>query len=149
MDQEKAMDETEMFDGLEEFDHKQYEAEVKERWGDSAAYRESTRRTRAYGKTDLARISKEGDAVVARLAALLARGGRADGIEAMDLAEEYRCHIDRWFYPCTHGMHRNVAQVYTADPRFEAYFEKHAKGLAGFFQAAISANEVRWAKGSS
>ncbi|MCY3810660.1 MAG: MerR family transcriptional regulator [Gammaproteobacteria bacterium] len=139
----QEMDETEMFEGLEEFDHKRYEAEVEQRWGDSEAYKESKRRTSRYGKADWARIKKEGDAVVRRLAELLARGVRADDREAMDLAEEHRRHIDRWFYPCSPGMHRQVAALYTADTRFEAYFEKHGAGLAGFFQAAIRANEVR------
>ena len=139
----KEMDETEMFEGLEEFDHTRYEAEVEQRWGGSEAYKESKRRTSGYGKADWTRIKKEGDAVFARLAELLARGARADGREAMDLAEEHRRHIDRWFYPCSPGMHRQVAALYTADPRFEAYFEKHGSGLAGYVQKAIQANEVR------
>ena len=66
------------------------------------------------------------------------------GRAAMDLAEEHRRHIDRWFYPCSHGMHRNLAETYTADPRFEAYFEKRGKGLAMFVQDAIRTNEARW-----
>ena len=139
----KEMDETEMFEGLEEFDHRRYEAEVEQRWGDSEAYKESKRRTSRYGKAEWTRIKKEGDAVFARLAELLARGVRADGREAMDLAEEHRRHIDRWFYPCSPGMHRQVAALYTADPRFEAYFEKRGSGLAGYVQEAIRANEAR------
>ena len=63
-------------------------------------------------------------------------------LRAMD--EEHRRHIDRWFYPCSHDMHRNLAEMYTADPRFEAYFEKRGKGLAVFVQDAIRANEARW-----
>ncbi len=62
----------------------------------------------------------------------------------MNLAEEHRCHIARRFYPCSHAMHRHVAEAYTADARFEAHFEKHGAGLAAFFQDAIRANEVRW-----
>ena len=139
----QEMDEKEMFEGLEEFDHTRYEAEVERRWGDSEAYKESKRRTSRYGKADWARIRKEGDAVVARLAELSARGAQADGREAMDLAEEHRRHIDRWFYPCSPGMHCQLGALYTADPRFEAYFEKHGAGLAGFFERAIRANEVR------
>ena len=139
----KEMDETDMFEGLEEFDHARYEAEAEQRWGDSEAYKGSKRRTRRYGKADWARIKKEGDAVVAKLAELSARGAQADGREAMDLAEEHRRHIDRWFYPCSPGMHREVATLYTADPRFEAYFERHGSGLAAYVQEAIRANEVR------
>ena len=144
MDEETEMERTEMFEGLEEFDHEQYEDEVERQWGQGDAYRESMRRIRGYGKGDWKRITQEGETVVAGLAALMAQGAQAAGRAAMDLAEEHRCHIDRWFYPCSHGMHRNLADTYTADPRFEAYFEKRGKGLAVFVQDAIRANEARW-----
>ena len=144
MDEDTEMDRTEMFEGLEEFDHEQYEEEAERRWGHSDAYQESMRRIRGYGKGDWARITEEGETVVAGLAALMAEGAQAAGRAAMELAEEHRLHIDRWFYPCSHGMHRNLAEMYTADPRFEAYFEKRGKGLAVFVQDAIRANEARW-----
>ena len=137
------MNRTEMFEGLEEFDHEQYRDEVEQRWGDTDAYRESMRRTRRYGTGDWARIRAEGEAVVARLADLMAAGGRAAGGAAMDLAEQHRCHIDRWFYPCSREMHRNLADLYTADPRFQEYFEKRAEGLAVFVRNAIRANAQR------
>ena len=144
MEEETEMDRTEMFEGLEEFDHEQYQDEVERRWGNTDAFKESMRRTRRYGKGDWVRIRKEGETVVAKLAELMAAGAQAAGRAAMDLAEEHRCHIDRWFYPCSHGMHRNLAGMYTADPRFEEYFEKRARGLAAFVQDAIRANEARW-----
>ena len=144
LEEETKMNATEMFEGLEEFDHAQYEDEVKERWGDTDAYKESMRRTRRYGKDDWARIKAEGDGVFVRLAELMAAGDHASGRAAMDLAEEHRCHIDRWFYPCSHEMHRCLGEMYTADPRFTEYFEKRAAGLAVFVQDAILANEARW-----
>lgn len=144
MEQEMEMDRTEMFEGLEEFDHEQYQDEAERRWGHTDQYKESMRRTRRYGKGDWARIKEEGEAVVTKLADLLTEGAQAAGRAAMDLAEEHRSHIDRWFYPCSHGMHCNLAEMYTADERFEEYFEKRAKGLAAFVQDAIKANAARW-----
>ena len=144
MEQETEMDRTEMFEGLEEFDHEQYQDEAERRWGHTDQYKESMRRTRRYGKGDWKRIKEEGEGVVARLADQMAEGAQAAGRAAMDLAEEHRSHIDRWFYPCSHGMHCNLAEMYTADERFEEYFEKRAKGLAAFVQDAIKANEARW-----
>ena len=79
LEEETKMDATEMFEGLEEFDHTQYEDEVRERWGDSDAYRESMRRTRRYGKGDWARIKEEGEAVFARLVKLMGEGAQAAG----------------------------------------------------------------------
>lgn len=137
------MDRTDRFDGSEELDHEQYVDEVAQRWGAGDAYEASMQRTRRYGRADWARIHEEEADMLARLAALMAGGAPATGPAAMDLAEEHRCHIDRWFYPCSHGMHRNLAEMYTADPRFEDHFEKRAKGLAAFVQEAIRANEAR------
>ena len=144
IDEETEMDRTEMFERLEEFDHEQYQEEVERRWGGSDAYQESMRRTRAYGRADWARMTEEGETVVAGLAGLMAEGAPSAGRAAMDLAEAHRLHIDRWFYPCSHGMHRNLADTYTTDPRFEEYFEQRGKGLAVFVQNAIRANEARW-----
>ena len=144
LDEESEMEKATMFEGLEEFDHTQYEDEVRERWGDTDAYRESMRRTRRYGKEDWARIKEESETVFARLAELMSAGDHAAGRAAMDLAEEHRCHIDRWFYPCSHRMHGGLADMYTADSRFTAYFEKRAAGLADFVRDAIKANAARW-----
>ncbi len=144
LNKEEPMEKTTMFEGLEEFDHGRYEEEAKQRWGHTDAYKESMRRTRRYGKRDWARIKNEGEEVFAKLADLMADGAHAAGRAAMDLAEEHRCHIDRWFYPCNHGVHRGLAEMYTDDPRFKEYFEKRAKGLAEFVQDAIKANAARW-----
>ena len=144
MDEETQMDRADMFDGLEELDHEQYEDEVEQRWGDGEAYKASMQRTRRYGKADWARIKEEGEDLLARLAALMAEGAPATGHAAMELAEEHRCHIDRWFYPCSREMHGSLADMYTTDMRFREYFEKRAKGLAVFVQKAIRANETRW-----
>lgn len=73
------------------------------------------------------------------------RWGAGDAYEeSMQRTRRYgKDHIDRWFYPCSHGMHRNLAEMFTADPRFADYFEKRMKGLAAFLQEAIRANEAR------
>ena len=144
LEEEREMDTETMFDGLDDFDHAQYQDEAGERWGHTDAHKESMRRTRRYGSRDWARIKEEGEQVVGGLARLMAGGAHAAGREAMELAEQHRLHIDRWFYPCSRAMHRNLAEMYTADPRFEAYFEKVAEGLAVFVQDAIRANEARW-----
>src|SRR5688500_1873810 len=60
-----------LFDG---FDPAQYEDEVKERWGDTDAYRESARRTKKYGKAEWEQYKREAEANGVRLAALM-RGG--------------------------------------------------------------------------
>lgn len=41
----------------------------------------------------------------------------------MELAEEHRLHIGRWFYDCTREMHARLTQMYVNDERFAAHYE--------------------------
>src|SRR5690606_2430234 len=118
-------------------------AEAMERWGDTSAYRESMRRARGYSKADWERIGAEGEEAETRMAALLASGADPAGEEAMAGAEAMRRHIGRWFYPCSYRLHAGLADMYEADPRFTAHYERRAEGLAAFVAAAIRANAVR------
>ena len=117
--------------------------EARERWGHTDAYKESARRTKQYRPEDWAKIKAEGEAVEAGMATLLRAGEPADGARAMDLAEEARMHIDRWFYPCSHKMHVGLADMYVADARFTAHYEERASGLAAYVATAIRANARR------
>lgn len=128
---------------MENTGHDPHAAEAQQRWGDTEAYKESTRRAKQYKADDWARIKAEGEAVEAGMAALLRAGESAEGVKAMDLAEEARLHIQRWFYPCSHRMHAGLADMYTADARFTAHYEERAVGLAAFVAQAIRANAAR------
>ncbi len=55
-------------------------------------------------------------------------------------AEAHRQHISRYFYDCGYEIHRGLAEMYLADPRFRAHYEDRAEGLAAYFAAAIAAN---------
>ncbi|MEJ2204202.1 MAG: TipAS antibiotic-recognition domain-containing protein [Gemmatimonadota bacterium] len=128
---------------MSEHGQDRYEKEVGERWGDTEAYRESSRRTSGYAPADWQKINAELEEIEAALAQALANGEAPDGLRAMDLAEAARLHIDRWYYPCSHAMHVGLADMYTADPRFEGHYEDRAEGLAAFVSAAIKANAAR------
>ncbi|HKJ02492.1 MAG TPA: TipAS antibiotic-recognition domain-containing protein [Longimicrobiales bacterium] len=130
-------------DGSEAHDRSSYEKEARERWGRTDAYKESARRTRSYKAEDWARIKAEAEDIDAGMAELMRGGETPDGPRAMDQAERARLHIDRWYYPCSHGMHAGLADLYTADPRFAESFDKRAPGLAAFLSAAIKANAAR------
>lgn len=127
----------------EEHDHSGYEKEARERWGETDAYKESARRTKAYKAADWARIKAESEAIEAGMADLMKAGEAADGPAAMDQAEQARLHIHRWFYPCSHRMHAGLADMYMADARFAAHYEDRAEGLAAFVATAIKANAAR------
>lgn len=132
----KADDVKQLFDG---FDPAQYEDEVKERWGETDAYKESARRTKKYGKAEWEQIRAEGEAIYARLAELMREGAAADDARCRGVAEAHRAHIDRWFYPCSKQMHAGLAELYVGDPRFTANLDKVAPGFAQYLHDAIVA----------
>ncbi|MCE5192238.1 MAG: TipAS antibiotic-recognition domain-containing protein [Actinomycetia bacterium] len=72
----------------------------------------------------------ESQQIGSRTAALMDAGLAADDPRATDLAERAGLQIDTWFYPCPHEMHVNLAEMYIADPRFTAPYEKIREGMA-------------------
>jgi DNA-binding transcriptional MerR regulator len=136
-EQGTTMKEESMFDG---FDAAQYEDEVRERWGQTEAYRESARRTASYGEDEWRSIKAESDDVNEAFVALLADGAPPDGPAARAVAERHRQHISHWFYDCSPAMHRGLAEMYITDPRFTKTYEDRATGLAAFVHDAIVAN---------
>lgn len=135
-----TVDMKELFDG---FDPAEHEEEARTRWGGTDAYKESMRRTKSYKKEDWLRLKAEAKVLMDRLAEVFRAGAASGSAEAMDIAEEHRLHIDRWFYPLSRQAHVGLAGMYVADPRFKATYEKVAPGLAEYYAAAIRANAGR------
>lgn len=70
-------------------------------------------------------------------------GEPAQGGHAMDLAEEARQLIDRWFYDCSPRQHRDLGDLYVGDPRYTASYDQYRPGLARWLRTAIHANADR------
>lgn len=126
-----------MFDG---FDHTQYEAEAKQRWGNTEELKESARRTKQYGPKEWQQIKDDWARVYAELAALMNAKVAVSDARVQALVEEHRLHIDRWFYPCSKDMHKNLGAMYVADPRFAENIDKAGAGLAQYLSDAIAAS---------
>jgi DNA-binding transcriptional MerR regulator len=120
-----------------------YEREAEERWGETEAWAQSQRKTAAYAKEDWVRIKAEADDVLHRFAAAQSAGVPADAEQAMDVAEEHRQHISRWFYDCPPQMHAGLGRMYVEDERFTATYEQVSPGLASYVSTAVQANAAR------
>ena len=120
-----------------------YQEEAQERWGHTDAWAESARRTRDYTKEQWQQIKDEEDAINARYVELMQAGAPADSDEAMDVAEQGRQQICRWFYDCSRQMHASIAEMYVCDPRFTKTYEDVAPGLAQYVRDAVVANAAR------
>lgn len=124
-----------------DFDPAAHEAEAAARW--PATFAASQRRTSGYTAEQWKQAAAAGDGIAAQFAELMAAGDAAAGEAAMDLAEDHRLSIDRWYYPCSKQMHRGLGEIYVTDPRFRDYWEQRAPGLASYVAEAIRANAAR------
>lgn len=139
----RAMTDQEIIDALGGFDPAEHDDEVRERWGDTEAYAQSTARTSRYTAVDWRAVAAEAEQIAQRLAAAMAAGHGADEVEAMDAAEAHRRHISERFYDCPPAMHAGLGQMYVDDPRFTAYWDAIAPGLAAYVRDAFAANAAR------
>lgn len=92
-----------------------YATEAELKWAGSKGQREAMARATAHTKEDWRRLMSEAAAWRADLLAAFDEREPSDGERAMDLAEEHRLHISRWFTSCPPDMHRRIADDFVAD----------------------------------
>lgn len=135
----KSMSKEEVKELFGNFDHRQYEDEVKERWGETPAYRQSNERMKRYTPADMERLKAEGAEVQVRYLALMDAGIPADSPQAAEVAESHRAHFHKWFYDCSPEMLKGVSNLWVNDPRFTKNIDKVREGLAAYQYAAVQA----------
>ncbi len=120
-----------------------YAGEAEQRWGETDAWKQSQRRTSKYTKEDWAEVKAEMDATNAAFVSAMTDGEPATSERAMDVAEAHRLHIHDRFYDLTPELHRNLGDMYVADPRFTKTYEDIKPGMAQYVRDAIHANADR------
>ncbi|MDX3263019.1 MerR family transcriptional regulator [Streptomyces sp. MI02-2A] len=123
-----------------------YATEAELKWANSDGQREAMARAAAHTKEDWRHLMNEAAAWRAELLAAFDEQEPGEGERAMDLAEEHRLHISRWFTSCPPDMHRRIADDFTADPRAFALVvppSQQRPGLAAYLRQAIHANAAR------
>lgn len=133
----------EKFEVFGDHDPDDYAEEVRERWGDTEAYAESQRRVATYTKEDWLRIQAEVDDWNRRIVEAMDSGTAPDSEAAMDLAEEARQQICRYYYDCSRELHSCLGEMYVSDHRFRDQYEARRPGLAEYLRDAILASAAR------
>ena len=143
---EREMNMEDLFQG---FDPSQYDDEVRRQWGTTDAFVESKKRTARYTPDDWRAVTAEQAAIFDDAYGALKAGKAPSDADVMDVAERHRLSVDRWFYPCSHRIHRDLASMYEADDRFRQSIDKQREGLTPFLAEAIRANATRhsWDQG--
>ena len=116
---------------------REYADEVKARWGDTDAYRESEEREAKKTKKDRADEMEAMNDIFRRAAAL--RANAPESPEAQALVKEWQDYISANLYTCTNDILAGLGQMYTADERFQKNLDRFGEGTAEFLSRAIAA----------
>lgn len=117
---------------------KNYESEVRERWGNTDAYREHEQRTRNYTKEKWAEANDGMMEIFAEFAACKASGVCANSAEAQALVAKLQAHITENYYTCTDEILAGLGKMYVADERFKKNIDKYGEETAEFASQAIA-----------
>ena len=115
-----------------------YKAEAREKWGDTAAYKEHTEKTKDYSKDKWNDLAAGMDALMADFAACMKHGDTPDSPAAQTLVKTLQNYITENYYHCTDEILFGLGQMYVADGRFQKNIDKHAEGTAQFICNAIA-----------
>ena len=117
---------------------KNYETEVRSRWGNTDAYREHAQKTKNYTKEKWAEANYGLMAIFAEFAALKNSGAIANSAEAQALVAKLQAHITANYYTCTDEILAGLGKMYVADERFKKNIDKYGEGTAEFAAEAIA-----------
>lgn len=136
---ENKMGTEEMFKGfdMKEIDeHKQkYTEEVKQRWGNTDAYKESNSKTSKYNKDDWQRISNEQSLIYKKFVDNMDKGFADSKVQ--EAVQEWKNNLSKNFYNCTDEILKGLGDMYVNDERFTKNIDKHKEGLSVFLRDAF------------
>ena len=117
---------------------KNHETEARERWGDTAAYREHAEKTKHYSKEKWAEANEGLMAIFTEFAACRDRGADAASDAAQAIDAKLQAHITANLYTCTGEILAGLGKMYVADERFKGNIDRYGEGTAEFAAAAIA-----------
>ena len=117
---------------------KSYEKEARERYGNTATYREHEQKTKNYSKEKWAEANDGLMAIFAEFAACKSNGFAANSPEVQSLVVKLQDYLTQNYYACTNEILAGLGKMYVADERFKKNIDKYGEGTAEFVADAIA-----------
>ena len=127
------MSKRQLFEAFSEEQQVEYEKEAMQMY-DPAVVKASNKKWKAYTAAEKQRIGDEGNAIYADI--LLAMPKGASSSEAQACVERWRRHMEYFWVPNEDQL-LGLVDLYNADPRFKANFDKIDSHLAEFMREAV------------
>ena len=116
---------------------KKYSSEARERYGNTAAYKEHEQKTKNYTKEKWSEANDGMMAIFAEFATCKESGASADSTKAQALVAKLQAHITANYYTCTDEILAGLGKMYVADERFKKNIDKYGEGTAKFAAEGI------------
>ena len=113
-----------------------FEKEVKEKWGQTQAYKEYEDKHHSTQAQDA--LAAGMDLIMAEFALCMKKGEAADSVGVQSLVKTLQDYITQNYYHCTNEILAGLGKMYVADERFKSNIDKHADGTAAFICEAIA-----------
>ncbi len=113
--------------------------EVRIRWGNTDAYRQSQEKTAKYSQADFELAKVDQEAATELFVYAFGNSLPIDSPKAQEAVLAHRSAITKWFYDCSVEMQKQLALMYIQDPRFKEYYDGRVRGLAQYVHDAIQA----------
>lgn len=113
-----------------------YSEEVKERWGQTDAYRESAQKTKHYQEADWKEINEKSGEIFKAFNELKTTDPTSE--TAHQLVKKWQDYITQYFYQCTDDILAGLGLMYVYDERFKENIDQYGEGTAQFMSDAIA-----------
>ena len=120
------------------FNSDEYIDEVKEKWGNTEAYKEQIVKTKDYSKEKFEALGLEMNNIFAEFASCKTNGNDVNSVEIQNLVKKLQNHITENYYNCTNDILAWLGQMYVMDERFKNNIDKNGEGTAEYVSKAIA-----------
>ena len=116
---------------------KNYQMEIKNKWGNTESYKEFSTKTKDYSKEKWDTISKNLMNIFNSFSIYLLNKKDPSSQEVQENVETLKTFISNNYYTCTNEILFSLGKMYVEDERFKNNIDKEIKGSAEYIRKAI------------
>lgn len=114
-----------------------YKQEVKEKWGNSDAYKEYAEKTKDYSNDKWNNLADGMNGIFSEFAVCMKNDVTPECDKVQSLVSTLQNHITENYYHCTNEILEGLGQMYVLDERFRNNIDKNGDGTAEFISESI------------
>lgn len=104
---------------VDNMEFENYKKEVKDKWGQTDAYREYSEKAKSYSEDKWKSITDGLNDIFAKFAICMKNGEDVHSVAVQNLVEQLQNYITENYYACTNEILAGLGQMYVLDERFK------------------------------